>query len=116
MVSLKIKKREIMSDKNILIIGICGSLRPNSYTKKALSVALKGCAEVGARTKLISLSEYNLVFCNGNKNESELPSDVFKLREEIKEAKGILLGTPEYHGSFSGVLKNALDLMNLKEK
>ena len=33
----------------------------------------------------------------------------------MKQARGIILGTPEYHGGFSGVLKNALDLMGFDE-
>jgi NAD(P)H-dependent FMN reductase len=40
---------------------------------------------------------------------------VFRLREEVQAAQGILLGTPEYHASLSGVLKNALDLMGFPE-
>jgi len=39
----------------------------------------------------------------------------FVLREEVKQAHGIILGTPEYLGSYSGVLKNALDLMGFEE-
>ena len=37
------------------------------------------------------------------------------MRREVKQAQGIILGTPEYHGSLSGVLKNALDLMGFDE-
>jgi NAD(P)H-dependent FMN reductase len=37
------------------------------------------------------------------------------MKAEVRRAHGILLGTPEYHGSFSGVLKNALDLMGFQE-
>jgi NAD(P)H-dependent FMN reductase len=33
------------------------------------------------------------------------------LRRHVKEAGGIILGVPEYHRSFSGVLKNAIGLM-----
>ena len=33
----------------------------------------------------------------------------------MKQAQGIILGTPAYHGSFSGVLKNAMDLMGFDE-
>lgn len=104
-----------MIDKKISIVAICGSLRKNSFTKKALTTVLKGSQEVGAETKLISLSEYNLIFCNGDSKDSDLPADVLKLRKEVKEADGILLGTPEYHGSYTGVLKNALDLMGFDE-
>src|SRR5690606_34062896 len=41
--------------------------------------------------------------------------DVQRLKSEVKRADGIILGTPEYHGSFSGVLKNAMDLMGFEE-
>lgn len=37
------------------------------------------------------------------------------MREDVKVAQGIILGTPEYHASFSGVLKYALDLMGFNE-
>jgi NAD(P)H-dependent FMN reductase len=33
----------------------------------------------------------------------------------VREADSILLGTPVYHGSFSGVLKNALDYCGFDE-
>lgn len=100
---------------HITVVGICGSLRPRSLTRIALRVALQGAEEVGAKTRLIDLREYNLVFCDGKEDEREYPADVFRLREEVMQATGVILGTPEYHGSFSGVLKNAIDLMGFKE-
>jgi NAD(P)H-dependent FMN reductase len=33
----------------------------------------------------------------------------------VKASDGLILATPEYHGSISGVLKNALDLMSFDE-
>ena len=66
-------------------------------------------------TKLINLRDYALVFCDGKEDESKFPRDVFRLREEVSQAQGIILGTPEYHGGYSGVLKNALDLMGFEE-
>jgi len=79
-----------------------------------VEAALEGAAEAGAETRLIDLREYNLVF-HGGKDDSDYPADVFRLRREVKKADGVILGTPEYHGSFSGVLKNALDLMGFDE-
>jgi NAD(P)H-dependent FMN reductase len=75
---------------------------------------LQAAAESGAETHLIDLNDYNLVFRAG-KDETGFPADVSRLREEVKRADGIILGTPEYHGSLSGVLKNALDLMGFDE-
>ena len=106
-------KEEISN--NISVVGICGSLRPDSHTHKALKIALEGAAEVGVNVQLIDLKEYNMLFCDGKEDESEYPEDVFRLRREVKQAQGIILGTPEYHGSFSGVLKNALDMMGFGE-
>ena len=101
-------------DPRVSVVGICGSLREKSYTRMALAVALQGAAEVGAATRLIDLRDYDLVFCNGN-NAADLPEGVLRLRREVRAAQGILLGTPEYHGGYSGVLKNALDLMGFDE-
>lgn len=37
------------------------------------------------------------------------PAAVSEISARLKAADGVLLITPEYHGSYSGVLKNALD-------
>src|SRR5207247_9510974 len=76
---------------------------------------LQGAKELKCDTKLINLREYQLVFCDGKGDESQFPKDVFRLRQEVKQAQGIILGTPEYHGGYSGVLKNALDLLGFEE-
>ncbi len=99
----------------VRVVGICGSLRPGSYTLMTVQAALAGAEELGARTQLVNLGDYDLVFCDGNKNEETYPEDVFRLRREVSAAHGIILGTPEYHGGCSGVIKNALDLMGFEQ-
>jgi FMN reductase len=106
-------ERKGSAENSILIVGICGSLRPDSHTRMAVKTALEGAREVGAEIRLIDLRDYELVFCTGD--EGDYPEDVFRLRRDVKQAQGIILGTPEYHGGFSGVLKNALDLMGTGE-
>ena len=96
----------------IHVAAICGSLREQSYTRMALDYTLRGAREVGATTKLIDLRDYHLVFCNGS---GDYPEDVTRLRQDVAKAKGLIIGTPVYHGSYSGVLKNALDLMSFRE-
>jgi len=96
------------------VIAINGSLRNAGYTSRALEIALAGAREVGAETRLINLADYDLVFCDG-RSRKDYPEGVHRLRAEVQRAQGIILGTPEYHGSFSGVLKNALDLMGFDE-
>ena len=105
----------MMSNKQLRVVGLCGSLRQGSTTHAALTLALAGAAEVGVAVELLSLNTYQLIFHGAIADEADYPPDVFKLKEKVKRADGILLGTPEYHGSFSGVLKNALDLMGFDE-
>ena len=100
---------------SVRVVGLCGSIRAGSFTRMALERALSGAAETGASTRLIDLRKYSLIFCDGKEDESEYPDDVFRLRKDVRDAHGIVLATPEYHGSLSGLLKNAIDLMGFDE-
>ena len=100
----------VVNDR-INVVAICGSLRDGSTTHAALSVALEGARDEGADVELIDLRDYHLIF----HSTAADASDVSKLKDRVKRAHGILLGTPEYHGSFSGVLKFVLDLMGYDE-
>jgi len=103
------------NDSQQMIVGLCGSLRAGGHTLKALRYALDGASEMGAATRLLDLREFDLVFCDGSKRERERYPDIDRLCSLVQDAHGIILGTPEYHGSYSGVLKNAMDLMGFDE-
>ena len=98
----------------IRIAGICGSLQPNGTTKMALSIALKGASEYDVSTNLVELRDYELDFYGKAGGEANSP-DVARLRSEITKSQGIIIGSPEYHGSLSGVLKNMFDLMSIED-
>ena len=106
------KKNE---ESNILVVGLSGSLRVGSYTSMVINIALQGAQEVGVQTEFIDLKKYNLAFCDGRNDEASYPEDVVTLKKTVAKAQGIILGTPEYHGGFSGVLKNVIDLMGFDE-
>ena len=101
-------------NSSIRITGICGSLSKNGATLKALKIALKGAAEYGVETTLLELRDLALAFY-GSVPQDEYPPDVLKLRQTIRESRGIILATPEYHGSLTGALKNMLDLMSIDD-
>lgn len=107
--------QDIKNNEPLLIVGIAGSLRDTSYTRMAVEIALQGAKEHGAEVQLLDLRDYDLPFCDGSGKESEQAHDVLRLRQAVSEAHGVILGSPEYHGSFSGVLKNALDLMGFDQ-
>ncbi|MGC2034137.1 MAG: NAD(P)H-dependent oxidoreductase, partial [Thermoplasmata archaeon] len=95
--------------------GLCGSLRPDSTTRLALRVALRGAESNGSETRLLDLAAYDLPLCRGKDQEVHYPENVHRFRVDVRWGDAIILGTPEYHGSFSGVLKNALDLLGFEE-
>ena len=97
----------------VKIVGIIGSLRSDSYSAKALQQVMEMAQNKGASTEIIDLRQMNLPFCDASDEYPEYP-DVQKLRDTVKSADSLILATPEYHGSLSGVLKNALDLMSFE--
>jgi NAD(P)H-dependent FMN reductase len=92
------------------IVALGGSMRPQSLSYRVLELALKKVEEHSVPTELIDLRKLNLPFCSGESFYPHHP-DVQVLRQSIQSATGLLLSTPEYHGNVSGVLKNALDLL-----
>ena len=97
----------------VKIVGIVGSLRPDAYSAIALEQVMRRVEALGAVTETLDLREMTLPFCNGGSEYPDYP-DVEILREQVKTADGLILATPEYHGSVSGVIKNALDLMSFE--
>lgn len=103
-----------MQHEVVRVVGLCGSLRPASWTRAALKIALEGAQETGATAELLDLRDYDLPFCSGE-DPVQRTSGVEQLRQRVIGAHGIILATPNYHGTLSGVLKNALDLMSVRE-
>jgi chromate reductase len=96
-----------MSDGTTLkILGICGSLRAGSYNMAALHAAQE-LAPAGMTIEIFDISEIPLY--NEDVKAKGFPPVVADLRARIKSADGLLLATPEYNYSTSGVLKNAID-------
>lgn len=93
------------------VVAICGSLRAGSTTELALRVALDAAAAAGAEVEAIDLAALDLPFCDGRSDESTYGGDTDRLRELVLGADALLVGSPEYHGSLSGSLKNAIDLL-----
>ena len=88
------------------VVAIAGSLREQSYTRYALEHALRSVEEAGGTGELLDLREFDLPPLNADEDEQ---GDSARFTERVREADSVLLGTPMYHGSYSGVLKNAVD-------
>ncbi|MEM8716790.1 MAG: NAD(P)H-dependent oxidoreductase [Cyanobacteria bacterium P01_A01_bin.3] len=107
------RSMDTVTDRPVKIVGIGGSLRPESYTYRALDYAAALVRGYGADVEILDLRQMELPFCKSG-GEDEHPG-VIQLRQAFMEADGAILATPEYHGGPSGVLKNALDLMSFEQ-
>jgi FMN reductase len=100
-----------MAKDRLKIVGLGGSLAPQSTSLAALRVALEGAAEAGATIELLDIKELSLpMYDPANKKPS---ASVIKMCEEIHQADGLIWSSPMYNGTISGSFKNALDWLTL---
>lgn len=90
------------------ILAICGSLRHPSRTRQALEQVLAAAAREGAETALLAGDPVRLPLCDG-RPESLVPPEVSALRRRAREASALVLGSPEYCGTYSAVIKNVIE-------
>jgi NAD(P)H-dependent FMN reductase len=96
------------------VAAISGSLRDRSYTRLSLGVALEGVEAAGGTGELLDLRTFDLPPFDADV-DSETVGDAAAFAERVRAADAVLLGTPVYHGSYSGVLKNAVDYCGFDE-
>ena len=96
----------------IHVAGIPGSLREASRTRVALRHALDAAESAGATTDLIDLRTLDLPLFDADVDDA---GDAPALRERVRAADSVILATPMYHGSYSSVLKTAIDYCGFDE-
>jgi chromate reductase len=96
-----------MSDAGaISVLGICGSLRKDSYNMATLRVAI-ALKPPGMTVEVADISQ--IPPYNEDVRQQGFPPPVETLRRQIGAADALLFACPEYNYSMSGVLKNAID-------
>ena len=89
------------------IVGIGGTTRPGSSSEKALRYALELARAQGGDVELFDGASVDLPMYAP---DSPVRSDgAQRLIASLRRANGVILSTPCYHGSVSGLVKNALD-------
>lgn len=96
-----------MAHKRPLILGIGGTLRNGSSSERALSIALQAAERAGADVQTLTGASLNLPHYDpGNKAGLAAAATLIDL---YRRCDGVIIASPGYHGSMSGMIKNALD-------
>ncbi|MGS0537213.1 NADPH-dependent FMN reductase [Pseudoalteromonas sp. SaAl2] len=98
------------------IIALAGSLRKDSFNQKLINEAARFALESGAEVEVIKLADLNLPLFDEDIEAQGTPQGAQLLKDKLRAADGILLASPEYNGSITAVLKNAIDWASRTEQ
>lgn len=98
------------------ILAFAGSSRRESFNRKLLAIAAEGARQAGATVTLINLKDFPLpLFDQDLEAESGLPQGALDLKRLFQNHDGLLIASPEYNGSLTPLLKNAIDWVSRPE-
>ncbi|MDP2486444.1 NADPH-dependent FMN reductase [Pseudoalteromonas marina] len=98
------------------IIALAGSLRKESFNQKLINEAARFALQTGAEVEVIQLNELDIPLFNEDIEAQDTPADAQRLKDKLRSADGILLASPEYNGSITAPLKNAIDWASRTEQ
>lgn len=92
------------------ILAFAGSTRAGSFNKMLVKVAAAGARDAGGEVKVVDLAGYPLPLYDGDLEEAQgLPENARRLKDLFHAHDGLLIASPEYNSSLTGVLKNTID-------
>lgn len=97
-----------------LVVGLGGTTRMVSSSEQALRFALRAAAKAGASTLLLGAADIHLPMYRPD--VADRTPAARRLVEALRQADGVIIASPGYHGGVSGLVKNAIDyLEDLRE-
>lgn len=95
------------------VLGFSGSTREASVNKKLVKEALRLAEEKGDKITYVDLKNFPLPLFDGDLEAKEgMPKAAAQLAQLVAENQLIIISTPDYNASISGVLKNTLDWLS----
>lgn len=92
------------------IVGIGGTTKAGSSTEKALVACLAAAGKLGAQTEVIVGTQLAALPLYSPEEVTRTPEQQ-RFVASVRDADGLILATPAYHAGMSGLLKNAIDLL-----
>lgn len=86
---------------------ICGSLRKDSFHRRLGTAIITAASD---RLDFTTVEIGDLPLYDQDREGADAPPEWTRFRDAVRDADGILVGSPEYNRSMTGALKNALDV------
>lgn len=86
-----------------------GSTRTQSFNRQLAHNAADMARAAGADVTHIELADFDIPLYNADLEARGTPADVLRLKEIMDSHPAWIICTPEYNGSYTGLLKNTLD-------
>lgn len=96
-----------MAEPKLKVLAVVGSTHSSSVTRVVLTQVAEELRQQGCAVDVLDLSQEPLALLNVETTYSQPGFAALKARVEAADV--FVLGTPDYHGSISGALKNFLD-------
>ena len=92
------------------IVGIGGTTKAGSSTEKALLACLAAAEKLGVQVEVIAGAQLAALPLYSPEEMTRTPEQQ-RFVASVRDADGLILATPAYHAGMSGLLKNAIDLL-----
>ena len=86
-----------------------GSTRTHSFNRRLAAVAAHMARDAGADVTLLELADFDIPLYNADLETAGTPADVIRLKEVLDAHPAGVICSPEYNGSYTGLLKNTID-------
>lgn len=99
------------------VLAFAGSTREGSTNKKLVIEAANIARQMNANVTVIDLKDYPLPFYDEDLETNQgMSPKASQLRQLMIQSDVIFIASPEYNGSLSGILKNAIDWASRSEQ
>ena len=98
------------------VLVFAGSSRSDSLNRKLAKAAAEMLERAGAEVTFADLRDYSMPIYDGDTEAAAgLPERAKAFKELVRQQDGLVIASPEYNGSFSGLLKNTIDWISRSE-
>lgn len=92
------------------IVFVSGSIRTTSLTRRMLKLLETRVKDRGLDAHFVCAREFDLPLFQTPASQDCPNAELW--RGLVRDSHGLIVGSPEYHGSFTGALKNMIDYLD----